>query len=172
MACQQDTKNTESVSYFTMINDRLPRLIFASSEESADLLYATKFSVPDPVLFLKQKGKTTVLLSDLEIDRGKKEAKVDEVIALSSIESPLAMGLKESHRSKRQSLAFCGSAASGKQQFLTTFQSVWQTNWPRKESRSFQFPACSGASANSKLKRNCDRSVVLYGLPRPEWLAG
>src|ERR1700730_15232077 len=69
-----------------MGNDRIPRLIFASSEESADLLYATKFSVPDPILFLQQNGKTTVLLSDLEIDRGKKEAKVDEVIALSSVE--------------------------------------------------------------------------------------
>jgi Xaa-Pro aminopeptidase len=77
-----------------MVNDRLPRLIFASSEESADLLYATKFSVPDPVLFLKQNGKTTVLLSDLEIDRGRKEAKVDEVIALSSVERPLEEGLK------------------------------------------------------------------------------
>jgi Xaa-Pro aminopeptidase len=77
-----------------MVNDRLPRLIFASSEESADLLYATEFSVPDPVLFLKQNGKTTVLLSDLEIDRGKKEAKVDEVIALSSIERLLGKGRK------------------------------------------------------------------------------
>ena len=77
-----------------MVNDRLPRLIFASSEESADLLYATKFSVPDPVLFLQQNGKTTVLLSDLEIDRGRKEAKVNEVIALSSIERPLEKRLK------------------------------------------------------------------------------
>jgi Xaa-Pro aminopeptidase len=77
-----------------MVNDRLPRLIFASSEESADLLYATKFSVPDPVLFLQQNGKATVLLSDLEIDRGKKEAKVDEVIALSSVERLLEKGLK------------------------------------------------------------------------------
>ena len=75
-------------------HDRLPRLIFASSEESADLLYATKFSVPDPVLFLRQNGKTTVLLSDLEIDRGKKEAKVDEVIALSSVERLLEKGRK------------------------------------------------------------------------------
>jgi Xaa-Pro aminopeptidase len=72
-----------------MVHARLPRLIFASSEESADLLYATKFSVPDPVLFLKQNGRTTVLLSDLEVDRGTKEAKVDEVLALSAIERPL-----------------------------------------------------------------------------------
>lgn len=77
-----------------MVHARLPRLIFASSEESADLLYATKFPVPDPVLFLKQNGKTTVLLSDLEIDRGEKEAKVDEVLALSAIERPLQKGRK------------------------------------------------------------------------------
>ena len=77
-----------------MVNDRLPRLIYASSEESADLFYATKFSVPDPVLFLKQNGKTTILLSDLEIDRGRKEAKVDEVIAWSSIEGPLEKDLQ------------------------------------------------------------------------------
>jgi Xaa-Pro aminopeptidase len=77
-----------------MVNDRLPRLIFASSEESADMLYATKFSVPDAFLFLLQNGKKTILLSDLEIDRGRKQAKVDEIIALSSIERVLEKRLK------------------------------------------------------------------------------
>jgi Xaa-Pro aminopeptidase len=77
-----------------MVNDRLPRVIFASSEESADMLYATKFAVPDPFLFLLQNGKKTILLSDLEIDRGRKEARVDEVIALSSIEGDLEKRLK------------------------------------------------------------------------------
>jgi Xaa-Pro aminopeptidase len=77
-----------------MVNDRLPRLIFASSEESADMLYATKFSVPDAFLFLLQNGKKTILLSDLEVDRGRKQAKVDEVIALSSIESALEKRLQ------------------------------------------------------------------------------
>ena len=77
-----------------MVNDRLPRLIFASSEGSADMLYATKFSVPDAFLFLLQNGRKTILLSDLEIDRGRKEAKVDEVIALSSIEHELEKRLK------------------------------------------------------------------------------
>ncbi len=77
-----------------MVNDRLPRIIFASSEESADMLYATKFSVPDAFLFLLQNGKKTILLSDLEIDRGQKQAKVDEVIALSSIERALEKRLK------------------------------------------------------------------------------
>jgi Xaa-Pro aminopeptidase len=77
-----------------MVNDRLPRVIFASSEESADMLYATKFTVPDPFLFLLQNGKKTILLSDLEIDRGRKEARVDEVVALSSIEGDLEKRLK------------------------------------------------------------------------------
>src|SRR5271165_1864229 len=77
-----------------MVNDRLPRLIFASSEESADMLYATKFFVPDAFLFLLQNGKKTILLSDLEIDRGRKQAAVDEVLALSSIEHALEKRLK------------------------------------------------------------------------------
>jgi Xaa-Pro aminopeptidase len=72
-----------------MPDDRLTRLIFASSETSADLVYATKFFVPDPVLFLRQNGKSTLLLSDLELDRGKKAAQVDEIVALSEIERPL-----------------------------------------------------------------------------------
>jgi Xaa-Pro aminopeptidase len=77
-----------------MVNDRLPRLMFASSEGSADMLYATKMSVPDPFLFLLQNGKKTILLSDLEINRGQKQAKVDEVVALSSIERALEKRLK------------------------------------------------------------------------------
>ena len=77
-----------------MVNNRLPRIIFASSEQSADMLYATKLAVPDAFLFLLQNGKKTILLSDLEIDRGRKQARVDEVVALSSIEGDLEKRLK------------------------------------------------------------------------------
>ena len=52
-----------------MPKNTVPRLIYASSEESADMLYATKFSAPDAFLFLQQRGKRSILLSDLEIDR-------------------------------------------------------------------------------------------------------
>ncbi|HEX8371864.1 MAG TPA: Xaa-Pro peptidase family protein [Chthoniobacterales bacterium] len=65
------------------------RLIVASSESSADLRYATKFLVGDAVIFLEQKGKRTLVLSDLEIDRGKREAAVDEIVALSAINKKL-----------------------------------------------------------------------------------
>ncbi len=59
------------------------RLIVAASEESADILYATKFFAPDAFLFLEQNGRTTILLSDLEVDRGRKAARVDEVLSFS-----------------------------------------------------------------------------------------
>jgi Xaa-Pro aminopeptidase len=62
-----------------------PKLIIASSEASADLLYATKFRAPDPFVFL-QGGKKLLLLSDLEVDRGRKEARVDRVDAYSDVE--------------------------------------------------------------------------------------
>jgi Xaa-Pro aminopeptidase len=77
-----------------MPKSSVPRLIFASSEHSAEMLYATKFFVPDPFLFLQKNGTKKIVLSDLEIDRGRKEAKVDEVISLSEIESPLEKKLK------------------------------------------------------------------------------
>lgn len=59
------------------------RLVIAASEDSADMLYATKFFVPDPFVLLVQDGRSTILLSDLEVDRGRREAAVDEVIGLS-----------------------------------------------------------------------------------------
>jgi Xaa-Pro aminopeptidase len=78
-----------------MSKNPVSRLIFASSELSADMLYATGFSVPDPFLYLEQNGKKTILLSDLEIGRGRKEATVDEVASLSAIQDPLEKRLKE-----------------------------------------------------------------------------
>jgi Xaa-Pro aminopeptidase len=77
-----------------MPKDSIPRLIFASSEQSAEMFYATKFFVPDPFLFLQKNGEKTIVLSDLEIDRGRKEAKVDEVVSLSEVEGPLEKKLK------------------------------------------------------------------------------
>ncbi|MBV8816336.1 MAG: aminopeptidase P family protein [Verrucomicrobia bacterium] len=71
------------------------RLIFASSELSPDMLYLTGFSVPDPFLYLERNGKKTILLSDLEIDRGRKEANVDEVASLSAVQRLLERRLKK-----------------------------------------------------------------------------
>lgn len=62
------------------------RLIVAASENDADMLYATRFFAPDPFVFLEQKGKRTLVLSDLEIDRGRKQAQADEFLSYSQLE--------------------------------------------------------------------------------------
>jgi len=62
------------------------KLIIASSEVSADQLYATKFRAPDEFVFLQTGEKRLLLLSDLEVDRGRREAAVDRVDAYSEVE--------------------------------------------------------------------------------------
>ncbi len=66
------------------------RLIIASSESSADILYATKFRAPDAFVFTEVDGRSALLLSDLEVDRGRREARVDEVVSYSEFEKSLA----------------------------------------------------------------------------------
>jgi len=63
-----------------------PRLIVAASEIDPDMFYATKFWAPDPFIFLQRNGKRTLVLSDLEIDRGRKQADADEFIMFSELE--------------------------------------------------------------------------------------
>jgi len=70
----------------------LPKLIIASSDHDADMLYATGFFVPDPFIFLQQGKRSTIVLSDLEIDRGRKEAQVDKIVAYSAISKGLKKG--------------------------------------------------------------------------------
>ncbi len=65
------------------------QLIYASSETCADLYYATRFFAPDPMLFLSHRGKKILVLGDLEIDRARRQASVDEILSLAEIERPL-----------------------------------------------------------------------------------
>lgn len=58
------------------------------------MLYATKFRAPDAFVFVESQGKTAVMLSDLEVDRGRRDAKVDEVVSYSEIEKT-AQGTKK-----------------------------------------------------------------------------
>ena len=62
------------------------RLIVATSETDPDMLYATRFWAPDPFIFLERNGKRTLVLSDLEIDRGRKQVDADEFVMFSEIE--------------------------------------------------------------------------------------
>jgi Xaa-Pro aminopeptidase len=71
------------------------RLIVAASDHDPDMLYATKFFVPDPFIFLEQNGKGTIVLSDLEIDRARKQAKADEIVSFSRIEREVQANQKK-----------------------------------------------------------------------------
>src|SRR6266704_3747054 len=68
------------------IRDGQTRLIVAASETDPDMLYATKFFAPDPFIFLQRNGKRTVVLSDLEIGRGRRQAKADEFVSFNQLE--------------------------------------------------------------------------------------
>lgn len=57
-------------------------LIIASSEADANLYYATRFLAPDPFVFLEVAGEKILLLSDLEIDRGRQQAAVQTILPL------------------------------------------------------------------------------------------
>ena len=52
-----------------------PKLIIASTDVSADLLYAGGFNAPDPVLYFESGGEKTLVVSPLEYARALSEAK-------------------------------------------------------------------------------------------------
>ena len=65
------------------------RLMFAASERNADLLYATRFFAPDRFACFLHGGRSHVVMNDLEIDRARRQARVDEVISLSALQAEL-----------------------------------------------------------------------------------
>lgn len=60
-------------------------LIFDDTSNSSDLFYRTGFKAPDPIIFFEIGRKKYLILNDLEIERGKAQAKVDEVLSLREI---------------------------------------------------------------------------------------
>ncbi len=59
------------------------RFIYDTPSKNADVFYYTHFLACDPVVFFMHRGKKFLVMSDLEIDRAKKESSVDEVLSLS-----------------------------------------------------------------------------------------
>ncbi len=60
-------------------------LMIAASEQDANLYYATRFTAPDPFIFFQIRGKKTLLMSDLEVDRARKQSCADEVLSTSAL---------------------------------------------------------------------------------------
>jgi Xaa-Pro aminopeptidase len=63
------------------------RLIIAASEQDSNLYYATRFLAPDAFIFLQDHRGSLLLMSDLELDRAKAQATVDEVLSYSVYEA-------------------------------------------------------------------------------------
>ena len=82
------------------------RLIVAASETDPDILYATKFWAPDPFIFLQRNGKRTLVLSDLEIDRGRRQAEADEFVMFSELEQRGAGKIKKDATVRKSAGAF------------------------------------------------------------------
>src|SRR4051794_25331850 len=66
-----------------MQNQETSLLIIAASETDANMLYATAFFAPDPFIFFQHRRKKYLVMSDLEIDRAKRQADVDRVLSVS-----------------------------------------------------------------------------------------
>lgn len=60
-------------------------LMIAGSETDANMYYACKFLAPDPFIFFEINGKKHLLMNDLEVDRAKTQAKVDQVHSISKL---------------------------------------------------------------------------------------
>ena len=64
-------------------------LIVADSEHDANMLYAVGAFVPDPFIYLRIRGRNYVVLSDLEIDRVRRQAPHCRVLSLSRYQRQL-----------------------------------------------------------------------------------
>lgn len=69
------------------MSDSPASLIIAASEADSNLYYACRFLAPDPFVFLQVGGRKVLLMSDLEVDRARAQARVDEVLSLSQWEA-------------------------------------------------------------------------------------
>lgn len=85
-------KSKKNVPLFAKCNQQLKpgskckaRLLISESERGADMFYATRFRAPDAFIYLECGDKKTLLLHDLELDRARREASVDEVISWSAV---------------------------------------------------------------------------------------
>src|SRR2546423_1363353 len=64
-------------------------MIVADSNHDANMLYATGMFVPDPFIYLRLRGRQYLVMSDLEIDRARKQAPECHILSLSQFQKKL-----------------------------------------------------------------------------------
>lgn len=61
-------------------------VMISASEIDANLYYATRFAAPDPFIFVQAGAEKIAVMSDLEMDRARSQARVDTVLSYSAYE--------------------------------------------------------------------------------------
>ena len=74
----------------TKTTDARNIVMIAASEADANLYYATRFIAPDAFAFVQIGGEKTLLMSDLEVDRARQQAKVQHVLSTSRLAADYA----------------------------------------------------------------------------------
>ena len=64
-------------------------LMVADSEHDANMLYAVGMFVPDPFIYLRLRGRAGIVMSDLEIDRARREAPHCRTLSLGGYQDKL-----------------------------------------------------------------------------------
>src|SRR5215469_6109216 len=64
-------------------------LMVADSDHDANMLYAVGMFVPDPFIYLRVRGREYIVMSDLEIDRARKQAPHCGILSLSRYQKKL-----------------------------------------------------------------------------------
>jgi Xaa-Pro aminopeptidase len=78
------------------MKDSKDLLIFAASDYDANMLYAVGFFVPDPFIYLRLRGREYIVMSDLEIDRARRQAAHCRALSLSQCQRRLRdQGVKQ-----------------------------------------------------------------------------
>jgi len=78
------------------MQDQENLLIVADSERDANMFYAVGMFVPDPFIYLRIQGRSYVVMSDLEIDRARKQAPHCRALPLSRYQKEArARGVKQ-----------------------------------------------------------------------------
>ena len=160
------------------------RLIVAASETDPDMLYATHFFAPDPFIFLQRNGKRTVVLSDLEIGRGRRQAKADEFVSFNQLEREVQGKSKKtppyekvlSHflrkRGVRSTIVPANFPLGYAQELTANKIRSWATNglfWPEREAKSdkeIEMIGCALRITEIGLKRAVEvlaRSTITRG---------
>ena len=80
----------------TASQSEVATLFIAASETDSNLYYVTHFIAPDAFIYLEIKGERLAIMSDLELDRAKAQASVDQVLSYSEIERrAISQGIKD-----------------------------------------------------------------------------